>query len=141
MQQISEWIAALLGAVMDWCYGFLKNYGWAILLFTFISKIILLPISVWVQKNSIKMVEIQPAVNRIKAKYYGDADTIAEKQAEMYKEKGYHPMASLLPLFLQIVILMGVVAVIRARIPPGRKCIFLASTSLSFRRKPSERCW
>ena len=125
MQQISEWIAALLGAVMDWCYGFLKNYGWAILLFTFISKIILLPISVWVQKNSIKMVEIQPAVNRIKAKYYGDADTIAEKQAEMYKEKGYHPMASLLPLFLQIVILMGVVAVIRARIADGQEMHFL----------------
>ena len=125
MEKISEWIAVPLGAVMDWCYGFLMNYGWAILLFTLISKIILLPISVWVQKNSIKMVEIQPAVNRIKAKYYGDADTIAEKQAEMYKEKGYHPMASLVPLFLQIVILMGVVAVIRARIASGQEMRFL----------------
>ena len=125
MEKISEWIAVPLGAVMDWCYGFLLNYGWAILLFTLISKIILLPISVWVQKNSIKMVEIQPAVNRIKAKYYGDADAIAEKQAEMYKEKGYHPMASLVPLFLQIVILMGVVAVIRARIAGGQEMNFL----------------
>ena len=125
MERISEWIAVPLGAVMDWCYGFLMNYGWAILLFTLISKIILLPISVWVQKNSIKMVEIQPAVNRIKAKYYGDADTIAEEQAKMYKEKGYHPMASLVPLFLQIVILMGVVAVIRARIAGGVKMDFL----------------
>ena len=125
MERISEWIAVPLGAVMDWCYGFLMNYGWAILLFTLISKIILLPISVWVQKNSIKMVEIQPAVNRIKARYYGDADTIAEKQAEMYKEKGYHPMASLVPLFLQIVILMGVVAVIRARIASGQEMHFL----------------
>lgn len=125
MERISEWIAVPLGAVMDWCYGFLMNYGWAILLFTLISKIILLPISVWVQKNSIKMVEIQPAVNRIKAKYYGDADTIAEEQAKMYKEKGYHPMASLVPLFLQIVILMGVVAVIRARIAGGQEMHFL----------------
>ncbi len=125
MEKISEWIAVPLGAVMDWCYGFLLNYGWAILLFTLISKIILLPISVWVQKNSIKMVEIQPAVNRIKAKYYGDADTIAEEQAKMYKEKGYHPMASLVPLFLQIVILMGVVAVIRARIAGGQEMHFL----------------
>ena len=125
MEKISEWIAVPLGTVMDWCYGFLLNYGWAILLFTLISKIILLPISVWVQKNSIKMVEIQPAVNRIKAKYYGDADTIAEEQAKMYKEKGYHPMASLVPLFLQIVILMGVVAVIRARIASGQEMHFL----------------
>ena len=125
MEKISELIAVPLGAVMDWCYGFLQNYGWAILLFTLISKIILLPISIWVQKNSIKMVEIQPAVNRIRAKYYGDADTIAEEQARMYKEKGYHPMASLVPLFLQIVILMGVVAVIRARIAGGQEMHFL----------------
>ena len=125
MEKLSEWIAVPLGAVMDWCYGFLMNYGWAILLFTLISKIILLPISVWVQKNSIKMVEIQPAVNRIKARYYGDADTIAEEQAKMYKEKGYHPMASLVPLFLQVIILMGVVAVIRARIAGGQKMDFL----------------
>ena len=46
MEKISEWIAVPLGAVMDWCYGFLLNYGCAILLFTLISKIILLPISV-----------------------------------------------------------------------------------------------
>ncbi len=125
MEKISELIAIPLGAVMDWCYGFLQNYGWAILLFTLISKIILLPISIWVQKNSIKMVEIQPAANRIRAKYYGDADTIAEEQAKMYKEKGYHPMASLVPLFVQIVILMGVVAVIRARIAGGYTMNFL----------------
>ena len=125
MEKISELIAVPLGAVMDACYSLLQNYGWAILLFTLISKIILLPISIWVQKNSIKMVEIQPAVNRIKAKYYGDADTIAEEQAKMYKEKGYHPMASLVPLFLQIVILMGVVAVIRAKIAGGQEMHFL----------------
>ncbi len=125
MEKISELIAVPLGAVMDACYSLLQNYGWAILLFTLISKIILLPISIWVQKNSIKMVEIQPAVNRIKAKFYGDADTIAEEQAKMYKEKGYHPMASLVPLFLQIVILMGVVAVIRAKIAGGQEMHFL----------------
>ena len=68
-------------------YALTSSYGCAILLFTLLSKIVLLPISVWLQKNSIKMVEIQPAVNRIKAKYYGDADTIAEEQAKMYKEK------------------------------------------------------
>ena len=125
MEKISELIAVPLGAVMDWCYGFLPNYGWAILLFTLLSKFILLPISVWVQKNSIKMVEIQPAVNRIKAKYYGDPDAIAEAQADMYKEKGYHPMASLVPLFLQIILLMGVVAVIRSRIGSGLEMRFL----------------
>ena len=125
MEKISELIAIPLGAVMDWCYSFLNNYGLAILLFTLISKIILLPVSVWVQKNSIKMVQIQPAVNRIKAKYYGDADTIAEEQAKMYKDVHYRPMLTLVPLFIQIVLLLGVVAVIRARIGSGYDMNFL----------------
>ena len=46
-----------LGYVMYFCYYLLHNYGLAIILFTLISKIVLLPVSVWVQKNSIKMVK------------------------------------------------------------------------------------
>jgi YidC/Oxa1 family membrane protein insertase len=42
-----------LGYVMYFCYYLLHNYGLAIILFTLISKIVLLPVSVWVQKNSI----------------------------------------------------------------------------------------
>lgn len=39
---------------MYFCYYLAHNYGLAIILFTLISKIVLLPVSVWVQKNSIK---------------------------------------------------------------------------------------
>ena len=44
--------------LMDLCYAVCKNYGVAIILFTLASKIILLPLSIWVQKNSIKMVQM-----------------------------------------------------------------------------------
>lgn len=97
---------------MEWCYNLLSNYGLAIILFTLLTKIIILPISVWVQKNSIKMVEMQPEINRIKAKYFGDADTIADEQSKLYKAKKYNPLASLIPLLIQIILLMGVVGVI-----------------------------
>ena len=45
----------IFGTVMKWCYDITKNYGLAIILFTVFSKIVLLPVSVWVQKKSIKM--------------------------------------------------------------------------------------
>jgi YidC/Oxa1 family membrane protein insertase len=48
MQTVMEWIGTGLGAVMDVCYSICKNYGLAIILFTLISKIILLPLSIWV---------------------------------------------------------------------------------------------
>lgn len=62
MDVITKWIALPLGYVMEWCYNLLSNYGLAIILLTLLTKIIILPISVWVQKNSIKMVEMQPEI-------------------------------------------------------------------------------
>ena len=79
MDTITSIIALPLGYVMEWCYSFIGNYGVSIIVFTLLTKIILLPLSVWVQKNSIKMVKMQPEINRIKAKFFGDADTIADE--------------------------------------------------------------
>lgn len=100
-------------AVMNGCYALCKNYGAAILLFTLISKIVLLPVSVWVQKNSIKMVKMQPEINFIMIKHFGDKDMIAEEQAAVYKREKYHPMASIFPLIIQLVLLMCVIEVIK----------------------------
>lgn len=102
----------ILGKVMKFCYDLVGNYGLAIILFTFISKLVLLPISIWVQKNSIKMVRMQPELNRIKINYFGDKDSIAEEEAKLYKKYKYNPFASIIPLVVQIVLLLGLVQVI-----------------------------
>lgn len=109
---MTDLIALPLGYVMEWCYRIVSNYGLAIILFTLLTKIILMPLSVWVQKNSIKMVEMQPELNRIKSKFFGDPDAIAEEQSKLYKKKKYNPLASLVPLVIQLILLMGVVGVI-----------------------------
>ena len=97
---------------MLFCYNIFTNYGIAIILFTLFSKIVLLPISIWVQKNSIKMVKMQPDINKIKIKYFGDKDKIADEQADLYKKEKYNAFASLIPLVIQILLLLGLVEVI-----------------------------
>lgn len=106
----------IFGYVMNGCYQICHNYGLAIILFTLLSKIILLPLSIWVQKNSIKMVRIQPEINFMKAKYYGDSDMIAEEQSKIFKREKYNPMASIFPLLIQLILLMGVIEAIKAGI-------------------------
>ena len=96
------------------CYRLCGNFGLAILLFTLLSKLVLLPISVWLQKNSIKMVKMQPEINRLKAEHFGDPDAVAEGQAAIFKRENYHPLASVIPLAIQIVLLMGLIGAIRA---------------------------
>ena len=102
----------ILGKIMLFCYNLFNNYGVAIILFTLFSKIVLLPISIWIQKNSIKMVKMQPEINKIKINYFGDKDRIAEEQTKVYKREKYNAFASLLPLFVQILLLLGLVKII-----------------------------
>ena len=107
-----EALAWLLSLILQPCYAISGNWWIAILLFTIIVKIILIPMSLWCQKNSIVMVQLMPALNRLKMKYYGDRETIGEEQNKLYKEQHYHPMLSLIPLAVQIIILFGLVDVI-----------------------------
>ena len=60
MSFINTYIGTPLGWIMWLCYRLVGSYGIAILLFTLLSKVILLPLSVVVQKNSIKMIRLQP---------------------------------------------------------------------------------
>ena len=104
----------MLQLIVQPCYELTGNWWVAIALFTVITKIILMPMALWVQWNSIKMVQIMPALNRLKVKHFGDRETIGEKQNELNKEKGYHPLLSLIPLAIQIIILFGLVDVVHS---------------------------
>ena len=107
-----DFLAKILGYVMDLCYWLVPNYLAAIVLFTVLTKILLLPISLWTNRNGLKMVSILPQVNRIKARYYGDRERIGDEQAAMYKKEGYRPLLTIVPLAIQIIILIGMIGVI-----------------------------
>lgn len=107
---------AFFSWAMNGCYAICNNYGWAIVLFTLLSKIVLIPVSIWVQLNSIKMVKMQPEINYLNAKHFGDKDAIVEGQGDIYKKYKYNPLASMIPLIIQLIILMGLIEVIKAGI-------------------------
>lgn len=52
-------LGSILGEVMYWCYALVQNYGLAIILFTLLTKAVLLPFSIWLHKNGIKIVKLQ----------------------------------------------------------------------------------
>ncbi len=95
------------------CYGFCGSYWVAIFIFTFLTKVILLPLSVWVQKNSIKTVRMSPEMNHIRAAYFGNQEAISEEQYKLFKREKYSPFADLVPLFVQLALLMGVVEAVK----------------------------
>lgn len=109
-----KYIAIAFGTLLHVCYSWSGgNYMAAVVLFTLLTKIILLPISLWTQKNSIKMVKMQPQLNQIRIKYFGDKDSIADQTAALYKQEKYDPFVGIIPLFITIIILMGIIQVVR----------------------------
>ena len=77
MDTIIYYICIPLGLLMKGCWMLVKDYGLAILLFTLATKVVLLPVSIWIQKNSIQMVKLQPEINNLKVKNHGNNDLIA----------------------------------------------------------------
>lgn len=112
MDKLLYYLCIPFGYLMKGCWLIAGNYGVAIILFTLATKLILMPLSVWIQKNSILMVKIQPEINYLKANMQGNIDAIAEGQSKIFKREHYHPMLSLIPLILQVIILLAVVYII-----------------------------
>ena len=112
MNIINDLIGTPLGHLMYWCYVWVGNYGVAILLFTLLTKIILLPLSVIAQKNSIKMVRMAPELDDIKRYNSGNGELIAQEIRALYKREKYSTIAGTLPLLVQIPIILGLINVI-----------------------------
>ncbi len=109
---INSGIGTVLGYVMWACFQLLKDYGLAIILFTLFTKVILLPLALWVQKNSIKMVKMTPELNALKHQFGEDKDGYMDAQMALYKKEKYSPMASVWPLVLQLPLIFGLIDVI-----------------------------
>ena len=63
-----------------------------------------------------KMQEIQPKLQKIKEKYKNDTQKLSKAQMQLFKDSGYNPASSCLPLFLQMPILFAVFTVFRTTI-------------------------
>lgn len=110
---IIDLISIPLGMLLELCIQVLPGAALAIVVFTLLTKVILFPVSLWVQKNGITMVRMTPELNRLKIQYYGDKDTIADETQALYKREKYNPLVSIIPMVVQLVMLIGVIGAVR----------------------------
>ncbi len=106
-------IAKPLAWLLFLLYGFIKDYGITIILFTIIVKVCLYPLYIKQTKSTARMAEIQPKMQAIQRKYANDQETLNIKLAELYKEEKFNPMGGCLPMLIQMPIVMGLFALLR----------------------------
>lgn len=105
-------LGTALGWIMSLIYNLIHNYGLSIIIFTLFTKLLLFPLSLLTQKNSINMVRMMPEENKLKIKYIDDKDKLADERLKLYKKYKYHPILGTVPLLIQIPLVLGLVYVI-----------------------------
>jgi YidC/Oxa1 family membrane protein insertase len=94
-----------------------QNFGWAIIIFTVLVRLVTYPLTAKQMKSSKAMQELQSSKkwNDIQKKHKGDKEILAQKQMEIYKEMGISPFGSCLPLLVQFPVIIGLYqAIIRS---------------------------
>ncbi len=88
--------------LMNFIYGFIPNYGIAIILITIITKVILWPLGNKSYKSMGEMKKIQPLMAEIREKYKGDKKKMNQEMMALYKTYKINPMGGCLPMAAQI---------------------------------------
>lgn len=90
-----SFIASIFGYAMSFIYGLVQNYGIAIILFTVLVKILLLPLTIKQQKSMEKMQELQPLYQELQRKYGNDQQRLSLEYQKLLKEKNMNMMSGM----------------------------------------------
>ncbi len=89
------------------------SLGWAVIILTILTRLILLPITIHTTKAQVRMKQLQPKIEELRQKYKDDKNLQMQAQMAMYKEEGVSPFGSCLPMIVQLVILIVLYDVFR----------------------------
>lgn len=103
----------LLANILRWINGIVGNYGWAIVVFTILVRLVLTPFDIKSRVGMRRMTAVQPKVAALQAKYGNDKEKLNAKTAELYKKEKVNPLTSCLPLLLTWPILIAVFTAMR----------------------------
>ncbi len=112
MMQIFSLFAVPLGYVLEFICKYIPSYLLAILVFSFLVKLVLFPVNINNQKNAAARARLAPRLERIQKKYAADRQKMAEKQQQLYEKEGVKMTAGCLPMLVQMLVLFSVIAVI-----------------------------
>lgn len=107
-------IASFFGVIIRFIYELVNNdYFLSILIFTFLTKLILFPLNFMQIKSTEKMQDIAPKDAQIREKYKNDKQKQAEELSKLYSENKISPMGGCLPLIIQIPIVLAMFYIVK----------------------------
>ena len=102
-----KWLAIPALYILNFLFGFVQNYGIAIIILTTIIKIIFWPLGNMSYKSMNEMKKLQPKIEALKGKYKNDQTKIGQETMALYREHKVNPFSGCLPMLIQIPVFFG----------------------------------
>ncbi len=106
-------LAKPLGYFLQWVYNLVGVYGIALIILTVIVKLVMYPLYKKQIMSTAGMGDLQSKVRDIQRRYANDRETANQKIQELYKQENVNPMSGCLPMLIQMIIIMGLFALVR----------------------------
>ena len=108
-----QFFANIFGYLLEIINQFVNNYGLAIILFTAIIKLIMLPLSIKQQRSMKKNVELQEKMKIIQFKYKNDPEKLNKETIDLYKQEKLSPFSGCFSAIIQFVLLISIFYMVR----------------------------
>tara|TARA_Y100001934_G_C12383847_1_gene794338 strand:- start:775 stop:2463 length:1689 start_codon:yes stop_codon:yes gene_type:complete len=97
-------------------HNYIPNYGFVLIVFSFLVKILVYPLTKKSYQSTTAMQAIQPEITALKEKYKSNPQKLNQATMALYKEKGVNPLGGCLPMLLQMPLLFALFVVFRTTI-------------------------
>lgn len=105
--------AQIFGYILGLIYGVVNDYGISIIIFTLLTKLLLMPFTIKQLNSTKQMAAIQPKMKEIQEKYKDNKEKQNQMLMDLYKEHKYNPLSGCLPLLIQFPIIIGLFTAMR----------------------------
>ena len=100
-----NFISAFLKDVLDMINGFVGSYGWSVILFTLLIRLVLMPLDIKSRRSMMRMNQVQPQMAALQKKYANDKEKLNLKMNELYRKEKINPLSGCLPMLIQLPIM------------------------------------
>lgn len=108
-----QFFANIFGYLLNFIDKFVGNYGLAIILFTVIIKLIMLPLSIKQQKTMKKSTKLQEEMKVLQFKYKNDPEKLNREMMDLYKKENMSPFSGCLSAIVQFILLISIFYMVR----------------------------
>ena len=109
-----QMLANIFGYLLEFLYNTINNYGLAIILFTVIIKLLLLPLSIKQQRTMKKSSELQEKMKTIQFKYKNDPEKMNKEIMNLYKTENMSPFSGCITAIVQFLLLLSIFYLVRS---------------------------